>query len=626
MSFPFTALAEERIISFDVTAELREDSSLLITERIHVNIEHKAIKHGIYRVLPMSQNLEKGMYRSHSYNFTSVTLDGEEAPYAKAAHSGNIGVAIGDHKIKAPLGKHIYEIQYSVTNHVLFFDDQDEIYFNVTGNNWKLPIDNISFTFIVPGGVENILETSAATGAFGETGSDFVMEGKNVFRTTRPFAVGEGLTVAISWKKGLASHPNDIRVDWIADNREASFLALFGILALYYLVNKRRLKDKINHPVIPIFYVPKGMSPGYAAALKDRNDTGRFMHADLMGAAVNGFLRVEVQGKKNIVLHRQEPQKKPEVWVRNYCIDLVGCLFSPDDVCDLRTKEGKIRAGITHDLLERIYKKQQREFWQNNLLIKAIGWAIMTTLACAISMVVDYPKIVGVDKINYLIAVFMAYCSTGAGLFFWHAAKKKRRRMLSKIGMAVFAAAPLVAFGIGIMCTQMGGDTFLSGSHLALFFATASCMKRLPNPSRTQKAAKEYAQILGLEMYIKAAEEHRLAMINAPEDTIEKYEEMLPYAIALDCAEAWQKRFDKLLKDVDYEPKWVRDDMLRTRDVVKIITTHTAMSVALAACVAANDSENRSIARSGLGSGGGSSGGSSSSSGGGSGGGGGGGW
>ena len=61
-------------------------------------------------------------------------------------------------------------------------------------------------------------------------------------------------------------------------------------------------------------------------------------------------------------------------------------------------------------------------------------------------------------------------------------------------------------------------------------------------------------------MYIRTAETHRLAMLNAPEDTVEKFEELLPYAVALGCADAWQKRFDKVLLSGNYTPGWTETD------------------------------------------------------------------
>ena len=621
--FPCHTEAKESILTYDVIAELQEDSSLLMTERIRVKIEHKTIKHGIYRVFPMSQSLENNKSRFHSYDFETITFDGKPVDYTKAAQAGHIALAIGSEKEKAPLGEHTYEIRYRVTNHILFFEDRDEIYLNVTGNKWKLPIDSASFTVIVPGGVDNILKTDAFTGAYGESGKDFVMEGKNVFRTTRPFAMGEGLTVAVAWKKDLISRPGDFRVDVIHNNREACFLILFGLIILFYFICKRRLKEHIP-PVIPLFSPPAGMTPGYVAALKNKSDTGRVFHAELMGAAVNGFLHLDMKDAKNIVIHTHEPRKKPKEWIANYCQDIASWLTKPENPCDLKTLEGKIQASTAHRNLESHYGKLQKDLWQNNLLIKIAGWTTTFILACGMSMAIGYPETTGESKWMYPVSVVICYAFTGIGTFSFRAMRKKNRGILGKAGY-LFLGGTLWFLGLGMLLAQMDSDSFLLSRHIFLVCLIAFLMGRLPSPSRTPKAMAPYAQVLGLEMYICTAEKHRLAMINAPEDTIEKYEELLPYAVALNCADAWQKRFDKLLRDLDYTPEWLERDLKKDPDYLGPISTATsskAMSVAISACISAHIANERSVGSSGFSSDDSSGG----SSGGGSGGGGGGGW
>ena len=621
------AQARESIIAFDVTAELLQDSSLRITERIRVNIEHKAIKRGIYRVLPMSQWLANNKFRSHSHTFESITFDGEEIPYAKAARSGNVAVAIGNEKALAPLGEHVYEIRYTTTNHVLFLENRDEIYFNVTGNDWTLPIDEASFTFLVPGGVDNILETTAFTGPRGAKGGNFVMESKNVFRTTRPMAVGEGLTVAVAWKPGLVDRPYNFRVGWIADNREVCVLFVFGLIFLYYFFCRRFLKET-PPPVFPIFSAPEGMSPGYVSALKDIRNAGRMLHADMVGAAVNGFLSLDMKDAKNIVLHKTEPKVMPKKWIASYCQTAAHYLTKPENPCDLKTREGKIQVGEAIETLETWYNTRQKNMWRSSLLLKLGGWVGAFVVASFISLVVDYPETLGETKLMYPVSVAVLYLMSGGGLLALGAAKKKSRFIIFRLGYAILVPM-LLLLGSGMVWAQMEGSDFWILRQIAWLYVMAFLMWRLPDPSRTPEAMKEYSQILGLEMYIRAAEKHRLAMINAPEDTIEKYEEILPYAVALGCADAWQKRFDPLLRKIDYAPEWVDDKSLVHRDysrVVSAVTTTSAMGTALAACIAANHAASRTIGGSGFSSGGSSGGRSGGSSGGGSGGGGGGGW
>jgi uncharacterized membrane protein len=50
--------------------------------------------------------------------------------------------------------------------------------------------------------------------------------------------------------------------------------------------------------------------------------------------------------------------------------------------------------------------------------------------------------------------------------------------------------------------------------------------------------------IAGLKQYIKLTEEDRLKIINPPDFSFDHFEKILPYAIALDCADDWQHQFE----------------------------------------------------------------------------------
>ena len=95
IAFACDVNAEERILAYDVVAELQKDSSLRMTERIRVNIEHEAIRHGIYRVYPTRRRLENGKPKRHEFDIEAVTLDGKRVPYSRSAKGAHTAIAIG---------------------------------------------------------------------------------------------------------------------------------------------------------------------------------------------------------------------------------------------------------------------------------------------------------------------------------------------------------------------------------------------------------------------------------------------------------------------------------------------------------------------------------------------------
>ncbi|MGN1038435.1 MAG: DUF2207 domain-containing protein, partial [Mailhella sp.] len=172
----FSATAEERILDYAVSAKLEDDASLIVKERITVNIEHNAIRRGIYRIFPVKVREGEENLRHYGFEVLSAALDGNPVPYASSREGYVEGVALGDPQSEAPLGRHTYELTYRTTGHVRFLPDHDEIYYNVTGNFWKFPISKASFSLELPHG-KTLSRTKAYTGSLGESSSHYQMTG-----------------------------------------------------------------------------------------------------------------------------------------------------------------------------------------------------------------------------------------------------------------------------------------------------------------------------------------------------------------------------------------------------------------------------------------------------------------
>jgi hypothetical protein len=139
----------------------------------------------------------------------------------------------------------------------------------------------------------------------------------------------------------------------------------------------------------------------------------------------------------------------------------------------------------------------------------------------------------------------------------------------------------------------------------------------------TDIGRKVMDQIDGLRLYLQTAEEARLNM-NAPEITAERFEALLPYAVALEVEKPWAEAFQKALARAHpgeaapaYSPAWSGGRAWSGNTIGSAVTSSVAAATgAFASAVPAPSSDS-----SGFSSGGGGGG-----SGGGGGGGGGGGW
>jgi hypothetical protein len=93
-----------------------------------------------------------------------------------------------------------------------FFDEHDEFYWNVTGDEWDVPIESAAAHIVFPSNATG-LRANAYTGAYHSKGRESVAEivGTGVdVATTSPLGIHEGLTVAVACDKGVFKEPSGL--------------------------------------------------------------------------------------------------------------------------------------------------------------------------------------------------------------------------------------------------------------------------------------------------------------------------------------------------------------------------------------------------------------------------------
>ncbi len=104
-------------------------------------------------------------------------------------------------------------ISYFSPNAVRYFEDHDEFYWNVTGNDWPVPIDHASALVSLPAAAAGSLRAQAFTGFFGATSHEATadVQGSHVeFETTNPLPMRGGLTVDVYVPKGILREPGPL--------------------------------------------------------------------------------------------------------------------------------------------------------------------------------------------------------------------------------------------------------------------------------------------------------------------------------------------------------------------------------------------------------------------------------
>ena len=133
-------MAAEIIHSFHSDIDIRTNGDIYVTENIIVNSEGKSIKLGIYRDFPTTYTDARGRSIQVGFEVLSVSRYGEPEAFHIEDRTNGKRLYIGQSNILLSPGEYDYQIAYLTTRQIGFFDDFDELYWNVTGNGWNFPV------------------------------------------------------------------------------------------------------------------------------------------------------------------------------------------------------------------------------------------------------------------------------------------------------------------------------------------------------------------------------------------------------------------------------------------------------------------------------------------------------
>ena len=169
---PAYSAQSERILDFNSRMQVQQDGTMTVTEEIRVVCAGRQIKRGIYRDFPTKYKDRYGNTVKVGFEVLEVLRDGISEPYHFKELSNGKRVYIGKKEIFLKPGTYTYTITYKTDRQLGFFDDFDELYWNVTGNGWDFVIEKVEAMVELPPGAD-MLQSAAYTGRLGEKGQDF---------------------------------------------------------------------------------------------------------------------------------------------------------------------------------------------------------------------------------------------------------------------------------------------------------------------------------------------------------------------------------------------------------------------------------------------------------------------
>ncbi len=296
------------ILSFDADLEVRKDGSLLVTENIEADFQGEA-KHGIYRDIPLQTQDRLGIKHSIRITFLQALDETDRRWEAKLTREGAYRrIRLGQEGTTYTDRKR-FKLSYRVDRALGRFPDHDELYWNVTGNNWAVPMRQVRATVRLPEAATGPVRSVAYTGAYGSTGQDAMVTtgGNNVVRFSvgRPLGAFEGLTLVVGWPPGAVAMPGRAqRLRWFfLDNWPLTIplVVLAGMCFIWWRFGRDPTPQTIQVQYDP----PEGLTPAEAGALADDNVDLRDITATIVDLARRGFLTIEELKGREYILTRK---------------------------------------------------------------------------------------------------------------------------------------------------------------------------------------------------------------------------------------------------------------------------------------------------------------------------------
>jgi uncharacterized membrane protein YgcG len=307
VSTPCVFARSWRVSDFKDTIAIAQDGSAVVQERITLSFEGEW--HGIHRFIPVEYPGPRSTNYTLFVNITGVT-DGEGN---KLKYDSSTAHGERDLKIYIPGAvdaTRTVEIDYAVRNGVRFFEDHDEFYWNVTGNDWPVPTDHAEAFVTFPPSAAGSLRAQAFTGVYGSAERDATsnVKGSDVsFETNNPLPMRGGLTIDIYVPKGILEEPSSFtRVIWFLVSNPIVFLPLWTLAVMFTLWWYRGRDPDPGVSVAPMYEPPAGISPAEAGTLLEDTIHPRDITSTLVDLAVRGFVKIEEVDDKGLLFHHKD--------------------------------------------------------------------------------------------------------------------------------------------------------------------------------------------------------------------------------------------------------------------------------------------------------------------------------
>lgn len=488
----------EAILSFDSQIHVNADNSIDVTEIIVHDSGPNTIR-GIFRdMYPYSSQKRKMVID----RIEVKDEYGEAYPFSLMRAGKNMRIQIGDPEVTYQ-GVKTYIITYRATHAVGQFKDVDEIYWNVTGNEWLVPVYQATASITLPSGV-SMTQSACYLGIKKSTETcptADVQDESYTFYSPRALEHYEGITVAVGFSKGTVT-PYTFR-----DNLSNFFIRywpwllalglplLIGILSLVHWYKKGR-DERATSTIVAQYEVIDDLTPIEVEGIINEEVNIKGISAEIIYLATKGYIQIkEIKDTYLGVMKKTDYE-----------------LVQVKDVSDIQNT-------FDQTLVRQLFSGSSGETPSVKL----------SDLQHVFYRYVD----------DVVLEVLQALVQKGY--------YKRLGRMTfsgNRLQIFVFVAVFIGGFSgvfIGAAWLQMNPFPFIIA--IAGSIMTYGVISHF-NPAKTAKGVTAKEHVLGLKQYLQIAEKDRLIFHNAPDKNPEVFETLLPYAIILGVADIWAREFE----------------------------------------------------------------------------------
>ncbi len=563
------------VLSYDSRIDIKASGDILVTEELSIHVPTSGTNRGIIRDIPVNPRwLDLGR-QNVRLSVEAVSLNGHPCPTDDTKLTYPVlSVYMRDKTRYLDAGVHHLRLRFRMSEQVGFFEEQDELTWNAVGEFWDGGVKKVRAVVLPPPGT-HFTRQIAWLGERGSFDSPVsirreTIEGREayVFEAQRPVDEGEAFTVAVAWPKGFVTPASSLRPEdqWGCTLLYA--LCLLGTLAASYALWARYGRDPQAGAVIPLFYPPKVPERLRAASGKAvtarKGKEQRLLHGEeymtavavhyvheggkleprglaalFLSLAQRGDCSLKGNARKNIVVEKlgnssPAPEesaaagKLPERFVLNARKSTSNPIGKVYNAC-------KLRLDFDYPMLVTWNLWPQLGLFV--LLAIALGVVATVQLGDKLSDLVMEELGKGAAGVLMILSGLL-----GAGLLIRDAA---RERMFN-FKVLLFILFCLFISSCGYPALEEANLLWIfSPLQWGLMVATLAvpilfCFI-MDMPTREQVDLKR--QIKGLALYIGTAETERFNTLNPPEEDLQLYHRLLPYAVALGLEDAWGKRF-----------------------------------------------------------------------------------